>query len=267
MNIALSGSHGFIGSHLKDLLESQGHKIFPIDRDLLYAPYALESYLQKIHPEVIIHAAAYGNMATHTDEDEIFDANITKTYNLLQASFNIPYTHFLFISTSSVMLPVQTLYSATKQSSEVLCRYFRQEGKNIGIIRPFTVIGTREPREHLVPKLIESCLTGEEMPFVRSPRHDVIDVRDFCSALSFLIHKKTLPPITQIGRGLSVSNLDLLDIVEELTNKKVNTRIVDSLRAYDREEWKADTTILDDLGWKPHYSLEETIQEMIDYAS
>lgn len=265
MIIALSGSRGFIGSHLREMFESQGHSVHAIDRDLLYSPYALESYLQKIHPSVIIHAAAYGNMASHDDEDEVFDANVTKTYTLLQASYSIPYTHFLFISSSSVSLPVQTLYSATKSASEKLCIFFRQQGKNIGIVRPYTIIGPREPSEHLTPKLVRSCLYMEEMPFVKEPHHDFLDVRDLCSAIGILIQQEKLPTITPIGSGISRSNLEILQEIELLTKRKANIQEVQKLRDFDTEHWVADISTIKELGWRQQYSLQQTLEDMIEY--
>ena len=170
MKVLISGSTGFIGGHLFRALEQLGHTVVPIyNEKLLSLPY-LEGVISEVKPDYIFHLATYGNMYNHKDIKKILEANIIKTYNFLQASQKTSYRAFINFSTSSVLLPTQTNYSKSKKASELIAELF----PNTVSIRPSTVIGIGERTEHLIPKLIRSCLHQEEMSFVAEPTHDFI---------------------------------------------------------------------------------------------
>jgi dTDP-glucose 4,6-dehydratase len=179
---------------------------------------------------------------------------------------NIPYKGFLNFSSSSVTLPYETFYSATKAAGERLVRAFvNKYDKPVFSVRPYTVIGVGEQSEHLVPKLIHSCLTQSEMPFVKDATHDFIGVNDLCNAVITLMQyaDKLKGQIVDIGTGVSTTNNEVLKIVEKLTKKKANIKLVKSLRPYDTKDWKADPGVLELLGWIPH-KLESIIEDMVN---
>jgi len=71
----------------------------------------------------------------------------------------------------------------------------------------------------------------------------------------------------EIGTGKMYSNQEVREIVEEVTGKKANVRLVDSMRTYDTSHWVADTRAMDDLGWQAKKGLFQTITEMVKYGS
>ena len=215
---------------------------------------------------MIVHCAPYGNMAHHTDEDAILQANIIALHNLLQASKRLPYKAFINISSSSVLLHHETLYSATKKGGEALCKWMADEyGKPIVSLRPSSITGKGEQETHLIPRLIQSCLTGEKMQFVPKATHDFIDVRDVVHAILFLSNKadKYKGRSFNVSNGFTHSNEKVKEIVEKLTGKKANTEKVEALRSYDTKNWEVDNSPLKSIGWKPKFTLEESIQFML----
>src|SRR5438094_407653 len=97
--LALSGSSGFIGSHIKRLFTD--YKIIPITQELLYSPDNLAAFFEKEKPDLIINLAAYGNHASQDNPAMTVFSNIIGTFNMLYASLNIPYTKFVQIGSSS----------------------------------------------------------------------------------------------------------------------------------------------------------------------
>lgn len=280
LTIAITGAHGFIAQHLASRFIEEGHNVAAVPRDILLDPELLTTYFDKLQPHYIFHFAAYGNMATQKEEDEIFATNIVKTYMLLQATKSLPYLGFINVSSSSIYgtkhspmherdIPdTDTLYGATKLGAEYLCRYFAKHyDKPIVTVRPFSVIGIGEQEEHLIPTLIRHAYSGKKMKFVSEPTHDFIDVEDVIEALLTLsLHAKEYKgQAFNIGTGIYWTNEQVKEAVEQATGKKIKTTKVEALREYDSTKWVADPTKLKMLGWFPQLSLEDTIAQMVAY--
>src|SRR3990167_8328383 len=167
--LGISGSHGFVGNHLVARFNSE--QVERLGRDGKI-PKGLDT---------VFDLAAYGNMAGHGgNAQEIYKANLMRVIDEMDCVEN---TKFIYISTSSVMLPIQTEYSLGKKAAEDYIRYQADVyGAKVAIVRPGTVIGRGDSQEHLLPKLIDSCLHGTKMPFIEEPTHDYIDVEDLVEA-------------------------------------------------------------------------------------
>ena len=133
----------------------------------------------------------------------------------------------------------------------------------IAIIRPFSVTGVGEQKEHLIPTLIRSCYTGEQVNFVQEPVHDFIDVEDVVDVILNLSNNSARG-IFELGSGKQYSNAQVLDIVERVTGKKANINFVPSLRPYDNENWASTNFKSRGWGWSPTKSLEQSIKEMVE---
>lgn len=266
MKAAISGYNGFIAQHLDKALRSKDIQVIGIPRKIIYNVVELNNFFSVNHPDYIIHTAAYGNKFSQDNDLETLFANVMVLMNLLQSSRSVHYKAFVNFSTSSVTLPYETFYSATKASGERLVRAFvNKYNKPVFSIRPYTVIGRGEPSEHLIPKLIESCLLGTEMPFVPYPVHDFIDADDLSDAVVFLLqHAQSLQgQIVDIGTGIGTTNQEILKIVEKVTGRKANVKVADSLRPYDTKSWSSNPVVLESVGWVPKRSVEQSVRSMV----
>ncbi len=191
-------------------------------------------------------------MAHHDEHGMMVKANVMDLWNMMNLrSFHI------YMSSSSVMLPVQTSYSRTKRAAEEMLLAI-PEVKS-AIVRPFSVTGVGEQKEHLIPTLIRSCMTGEEMPFDPFPVHDFVDVEDVVDGLISLADAKATG-IHEFGRGFGYTNEAVLDIVEEVTGKKANITVQSGIRAYDSPLWYCKNP---SPFFKPKKTLIESIKEMV----
>ena len=264
MKAAISGSHGVIGTRLREVLESKGVKVFPIPRKTYYDSCLLKRFFLHHKPNWIFHLATFGNMIWQQDLDQTISANVVGTARMLESAMG--YKAFINVSSSSTLLDNDTFYSATKLCSERICNAMQQfSHQPIVNVRLSTVIGKGEQKEHLIPKLINSCKTGEKMLFVGSPTHDFIDIRDVVSAL-IVIAKNAQ---TVVGKSINISNnnsyanVEVKNMVQDLLHKRANLLRVKALRSYDTTNWRIDNTELLKLGWKPKYTLEQSIRSMI----
>ena len=252
--IALSGMNGFLGKHLSKALSQMGQQVQSIPRELLYQPTELIKFFNQHKPEIIYHLAAYGNMSNQTEESKIVYANIEATFNMLWASENIDYKKFVYISTSSVNLPVQTMYSATKKAGELIADIYRQRGKPILTVRPYSLFGEGEAKFRFIPTVCNALLTGKEFDLDPTPMHDWIYVKHFIRELLRSLGRED---IIEIGSGHQTSNMVIVELLEEIAGKKANFRIVTKLRNYDTENWRAEKL--------KRFSLQEGLKNTWEY--
>jgi nucleoside-diphosphate-sugar epimerase len=132
----------------------------------------------------------------------------------------------------------------------------------ICIIRPFSVTGVGEQKEHLIPTLIRAALYGEKMDFVKEPVHDFIDVQDVARGMVNLAINQARG-IFELGTGKGTSNQEVLELVEKITKKHINAHPVSSMRPYDNAGWVSTNFKSRSYGWLPKKSLEDSIKEMV----
>lgn len=247
----ITGASGFLGQHLVKKLKTS--RSIP-HKDITNFKYK--------KCENFYFLSAYGNMHFHEEDENIFQANVA---DLIHVITKLPrgFKSFVYISTSSVKLPYQTMYSRTKKASEeILLSMIEKHHLPICIIRPYSITGVGEQKKHLIPKLIESCLGNKLMNFVPSPVHDFIDVEDAVEAMINLAENQA-KGIFEIGSGRAYSNKEVLDIVEKVTGKKANINVVKTLRNYDTSNWVSRNFRARSYGWLPKKSLEQSITEMV----
>lgn len=248
----ISGSSGFIGSHLQKRIKGT-----PILHEKLNSI--------KLKPfDRFFFLSAYGNMATHKKDLDIYQANVIDLVRILSQATKYPFKSFVYMSTSSVKLRKQTMYSRSKRAAEeILLSFMEKHNRPICIIRPFSVTGVGEQKAHLIPQLIESCMTGKLINFVPSPTHDFIDVEDLVEGVINLSNNSARG-IFELGTGKSYTNQQVLEIVEKVTGKKANINIVPSMRPYDNDNWISLNFRSRGFGWLPKKTLEQSIVEMVE---
>jgi len=238
----VTGASGFIGQHLCNTLRKEGYEVATLTHELLYDPIRLSQELQLFQPEYIFHLAAYGNMAKHTDVAKIVNANITALFNLLMSSLSIDYKGFVNVSSSSVALDYETLYSATKAGGERICKSFVDEyGKPIVSLRPYSVYGEGEAEHRLIPTIFKSCLTNEPMVLSPHSTHDWVYVEDFVNEMitCALVAEKIKGKAIGFGSGKKHTNEQVVSLVERITGRKAVIAERKALRSFDTTNWVA----------------------------
>lgn len=227
--IVCTGSSGFIGQHLIKALE--GNELLlpkhPIDND----------QVKKFKPDIIYNLAAYGQMSNQKEEGEIVLANLIGTFKLLQATKDLPYTKFVQVSTSSILLDHQTMYSATKLGAEAMCQaYIDEHQKPIVVARPYSIYGEGEADFRFIPTVINALIYGDTIELDAEATHDWVYVTDFIKALTSL----TSPGFYNLGTGLSTSNLEIVRILEMISGKKLKY-VSKKFRSFDNKNWVCPT--------------------------
>lgn len=228
MTYAITGSSGFIGKAMQHYLKAKGHEVLPVKRVLLRGITELSDWFDINNIDEIVHLAAYGNHYNQTDHKEIFRVNVLYSYNLFAASNGRNVYNF---STSSVTLPHKTQYSISKRTGEDLALLF----PNVINIRPYSVYGPGEALHRFIPTVIHCLMTGNSMRVDESACHDWIYITDAIDAM-FNGH-------TDLGTGQSYSNLQIVQLLESISGKRLNYEPVGRLRVYDTSDWVCNNPV------------------------
>lgn len=256
--IYLTGSGGFLGSHLRRVLIGDVITI-PHEQiaDYDYAPFDKFFFL-----------STFGNMIEHDDDEKIMQANVIDVIKMMEKVIKFNFKSFVFISTSSVKLPRQTMYSRAKDAAEQILLAFKEKyNAPICIVRPTTIYGPHEQPQHLIPTILRSCFKGELMNFVPEPVHDWIYVEDIVDGILNL-SEHSAKGIYELGTGIKTINQEILNLIEEITGKKANINFVPSMRDYDTQDWVATNFKARSFGWLPKVSLKEGLKRVVeDYVN
>lgn len=226
MKIALSGSHGFIGTHLTERLHELGHVVIPISRHLRMNSRAIALFLEQTEPEYIFDLAAYGNHFYQLDEMETYRANVKGVFYMLEGSKDYPFKGYLNFSTSSHNLEAGTFYGSTKSSGEYMVRAFqRKYDKPIVNIRPQSVFGEHEWDFRFIPTIASQIRQGLPIT-VSNVSHDWIYVEDFIDGVIDVVkHMSELQGKSiAIGTGTRIPNRAIADILMDIADRKVEVK-------------------------------------------
>lgn len=245
MRYYITGSSGFIGKRVIDFLKAMGeHQVCEIVRPIK----EMLGILPDIEPFVFIHLSAYGNHYNQRSITEIIDRNIRDLWHVL-AFCQAPNCETLFnISTSSIQLPRDTLYSCSKRFGELMIESCSDP--RFRNVRPYSVYGPGEAEHRLIPKIIRALHSGEKMIIDEQAAHDWIHVDDFITAM-FQNYRK-------IGTGISTPNIEIVRMLEEISGKQLNYE-AGSVRVYDTRDWKSPDPVLS------HRSLYDGLKQTYQY--
>ena len=262
MKILLTGSEGFIGSHLTEKLIRLGYnvKAFVLynsfnslgwletcDKKFLEDLEVITGDIRDPHGvneavkgcDVIIHLAAliaipYSYHSTQT----YIDTNISGTLNLLQAARKYNIKRFIHTSTSEVYgtakyvpidenhpLQAQSPYSASKIGADNMVSSFNASFQlPTVIVRPFNTYGPRQSARAVIPTIITQILNGSKSIKLGSttPTRDFNYILDTVNA--FISVLKSSKGVGDIFNFGSNYEISILDTVK-LISKIMNCNI------------------------------------------
>lgn len=199
MKILVTGSDGFIGSHLTEELVKKGHQVrafvyynsfnnwgwldtlpkeimdfVEVFQGDIRDPNGVEEAMKGV--DAVFHLAALIAIPfSYCSPDTYVDTNIKGTLNVLQAGRKLDTKRILVTSTSEVYgtaqyVPIderhpfqgQSPYSATKIGADRLAEsFYRSFQLPVTIVRPFNTYGPRQSARAVIPTIITQLLVGK----------------------------------------------------------------------------------------------------------
>lgn len=296
--VLVTGSKGFLGSHLCRTLLENGCNVAGIDsvdhqeadhpvqkagRDFVFKQIDITSTEQvqnlfKDHAfDIIFHLAAVANPRTCKENfDLAFNVNIAGTKNLfLSCGKN---SLVIFMSSASVYgepitSPINEShpmngtdpYSTTKILGENLCYNFgRNYGNKIIVVRNFNTFGIGQTDDYIVPTLIRQALKNKIEIWNSDPIRDMTYVDNTIDALITIAKHGIAADVYNIGSGHGIQIGELASMIRDNVDK--NVRIIDLHKpTTGSPKLVADNTKLRELGWTEKIGFKEGLTKTIDW--
>lgn len=252
--VLVTGSDGFIGSHLTEELVKKGYEVKAF---VYYNSFNTWGWLDTLPKDIMDHveifqgdvrdpngvreamkgcsavfhlAALIAIPFSYHSPDAYVDTNIKGTLNVLQAARDLGTERVLVTSTSEVYgtaqyVPIdekhpyqgQSPYSATKIGADRLAEsFYRSFNLPVTIVRPFNTYGPRQSARAVIPTIITQLLAGKEEIHLGSltPTRDFNYVKD--TAAGFIAMYESDRTIGQEINIATQKEISIGELAEEL---------------------------------------------------
>jgi UDP-glucose 4-epimerase len=279
MDIAITGSKGFIGSNLIPMLHDK-HNIYEIDINHGY-DIADKRTIKKIGKfDVIIHLAAKNFVPeSYKHSLRYYYVNINSTLNVLElckifnariiyvSSYVYGNPDYLPIDEKHPVKPFNP-YSQSKIISEELVTAYKRDFNIDGIIlRPFNIYGHNQNPEFLIPSIINQLKNGTINLKDPRPKRDFLYVADFCELITKCIdYDKKGVDIFNVGSGISYSIAEIVELLEKLIgHEKFEIVYTNNYRKEEILDVRADITKVKELlNWVPKHDLASGLKAYLE---
>ena len=252
--VLVTGSDGFIGSHLVEELVKKGYEVKAF---VYYNSFNTWGWLDTLDKSIMDHVEVFAGDVrdpngvreamkgcdavfhlaaliaipfSYHSPDAYVDTNIKGTLNILQAARDLGTKRVLVTSTSEVYgtaqyVPIdekhpyqgQSPYSATKIGADRLAEsFYRSFDLPVTIVRPFNTFGPRQSARAVIPTIITQLLAGKEEIKLGSltPTRDFNYVKD--TAAGFIAMYESDKTIGQEINIATQKEISIGQLAEEL---------------------------------------------------
>lgn len=248
-------------------------------------PNGVEEAMRDVN--VVFHLAALIAIPfSYHSPDTYVDTNIKGTLNVLQAARKLGTDRVLTTSTSEVYgsaryIPIdenhpfqgQSPYSATKIGADRLAEsFYRSFQVPVSIVRPFNTYGPRQSARAVIPTIITQLLGGKAEIKLGSltPSRDFNYVKDTVHGFIAIYESdKTIGEEINIASQKEISVGELAQMLIEQINPHARIICEEDRKRPEKSEVNrllgSNNKILRLTDWKQKYSLEEGLQNTIEF--
>lgn len=237
--------------------------------------------------DAVVHFAAESHVdRSIKDPGKFLQTNVIGTHVLLDAAIKNKVKRFHHISTDEVFGTLElgsdtkftehtpydprSPYSASKAGSDHIVRAYGETfGLDYTISNCSNNYGPLQFPEKLLPMAITSVLEGKPIPIYGDGNYirDWLFVKDHCTAIEKIL-LEAAPQSTYVVGGLQkdITNLELAKVILRLMGAPNDQlTFIKDRPGHDRRysvDWQKINT---DLGWQPSVTLEQGLQQTIDW--
>ncbi len=297
--ILVTGSEGFVGSHLIKALGEPEYKVVAaclpqlipkkgkyVALDILNLDLAIEVVKQH-EPDVVFHLAAVSSVAkSFRDRAIAYNTNIAGTANMLEAARSLGReVKFFFVSTCEVYgggddlredapVVLKNPYAISKYAAELICNDFGGNGLSCVILRPFTHTGPGQSETFVLPtvaKQISEIEKGKRAPLIElgniQAKREFLNISDIVNAYKIALEKCEAGETYNIASGHGYSIAELVDIFTKLSKKPFDMRVNPvKVRKVDIPVLLGNGSKFSKLtGWSPEVEIEKTLEDLLNY--
>lgn len=295
MNILVTGSNGFIGSHVARYFKEKGHYVVGLGRT--ETPHNTEDVneyiscdlgsdkasnipsLVSVKLDAVVHLAA--DMRKEPHLVEVITANCAGTQRLLEMCEANNIKVFLQLSSLPVIgkpllhpiteehpIHPYTVYHITKRTEELLANYaYEYHGIRTASFRISAPIGTRVNPNTIFPTFIRKALENEDIVLLGkgTRKQNYVYVKDIAKCLELSLTSERVHGVYNLTSNLLISNHELAQVVIEVLDSKSEIKFQGEDYS-DSYVWDATLgRILEDSGYVPKTNIRDVISEYANW--
>jgi len=292
--ILITGSNGFVGSHIVRHLQKNSIYIHGIVRDLKFKPFYkfsvgdiydyrfCERVINTNDIDIAIHLAAHAIVKQAARSPVgAFKTNIQGTWNILEAGRILGNLDCILVASTDKVYgnqmnakedgPLLGLgsYEVSKRCADLIAQsYAYNYDLPIVITRACNIYGYDE-NSRIIPNTIRSILRNERPIIFKDDKsvREYIYIEDVIDAYLSLIKniEKTKGNVYNVGSGDVYDQEEVVKKIIELMDRNIKPLYVDrKFKFKEIENQSLDSSkILKEIGWKSKYSLEDGLKKTI----
>jgi GDP-4-dehydro-6-deoxy-D-mannose reductase len=298
MQTIVTGSGGFVGRHLVDFLRRRGHNVIGVDQtparhaaDVsmnLMDCRAVSDLFVTVRPDRVFHLAGLTFEPVDAEGfDQLGQANVMAMASVIEGctllNRNFEYKPRLIFASSCAVYGVPTSadgrvttkdpacpvlkYGWSKLAAEELAICAARRGQIEAVCaRSFNIIGPGESSGSVIGAVVSQLMSGEKVIKVGDVTtiRDFVDVRDVVAALILMGAEGRNMGIYNVGSGKGTIVGNVIAEVIAASGLKVDLEFCAArTRPVDVPAIYADISDLVAIGWKPQYSISQTVADIL----
>lgn len=297
--IYIAGHNGMVGSAIWHTLSAKGYTNLTgaTSKELdLRNQQAVQDFIQKIKPDVIIDAAAKvgGILANNNFPFQFLMENMQIQNNLIDAAHHFGVEKFIFLGSSCIypklapqplkeeylltgpLEPTNEWYALAKITGVKACQALRNQfGKDYVSLMPTNLYGTHDnfdlTSSHVLPAMMrkfhEAKANNQAVVVLwgsGTPMREFLFVDDMAQAVVFGL-ENTLPDyLYNVGTGEDLTIKQLAETIQKIVGHQGDI-VWDSSKPDGTPRKLMDISKMHALGWKHQVNLEEGIQKTYNW--
>ena len=239
--ILVTGSSGYIGRHLLDVLPN----FYTVGLDRVFKPQSADRFIQQDILEgkcvegefdTVVHLAGLVNVGDSMKWPmRYYETNVAGTLKMLE---QVDYKHFVFASTGAAENPNSPYATSKRVTEDMVRQYCQLNNKDCTIFRFYNVIGSAgyDPTnvDGLMYNLIKAGmetgvfnLYGDDYDtYDGTALRDYIHVSEVCQAIKSAIELPSDGTIQNLATGSGYSVLQMVDFFKEANNMEFEVNVL-----------------------------------------
>ena len=278
MNIFITGSNGFIGTHLKEYLKKiySSYTIFsPSSKELdLSNEPAVDNYILGNKIDIIIHLANKGGDRTTVDMKNVTEYNLRIFFNIVKHEKNVK--KIISFGSGAEYSKHKPIIDAKEEDyllSQPLDEYgfyksitskYINKSQNIVQLRIFGAYGEYENyRYKFITNAIVRNLLNLPIVINKNVYFDYIYIDDLVKMIDWFIYNEAKEKIYNISTGKKIDLISLANLVNETSNFKSEIKVLND--GLNNEYTSNNQRILKEIGDFEFTSHKKAIKKMREY--
>jgi CDP-glucose 4,6-dehydratase len=242
--------------------------------------------VSKYQIEYIFHLAAQPIVeVAHVNPSQTLRTNIMGTVNVIESARLAPHVQGVIMASSDKAygkletdeyledhpLRGDHPYDVSKSAADLIARmYYSTYGVPVVTTRFGNIYGEGDPNyTRLIPSIVHAIVKGEVLQLRSDGKHvrELLYVKDVVDGYIMMAEQidKVKGGAYNFAADDIYSVLELLKLIEGVIGENINHKILNTAKNEIPFQKLSSSKVKRDVGWKAKYSLESTINQIIEY--